>query len=124
VKRGSVYLVSQGYPAYRGVVEDTRLVLAERTILRPVVLVSREAINRHSAVILVCPLVDVSGVSQVYPSDVRVRAPEGGLTSDSVILTGQLRAVARTQLVRHLGELSSEVMHQVDMALRITLDLG
>jgi mRNA interferase MazF len=69
-------------------------------------------------------MVDASGISQVYPSDVRVRAPEGGLTSDSVILTGQLRAVARTQLVRHLGELSVEVMHQVDMALRITLDLG
>ncbi|MDB5076448.1 MAG: mazF [Chloroflexi bacterium] len=124
MKRGAVYLVSQGHPGYIGVADDTRLVQAERTILRPVVLVSREAINRHSAVILVCPLVDAGAIAQVYPSDVRVRAPEGGITSDSVILTGQLRAVARTQLVRHLGELSAEVMHQIDMALRITLDLG
>jgi mRNA-degrading endonuclease toxin of MazEF toxin-antitoxin module len=87
------------------------------------VLVSREAINRHSSVVLVCPLVDASGISQVYPSDIRVRAPEAGLTSDGVILTGQLRAIARSQLVRQLGELSGEVMHQVNMALRITLDL-
>jgi mRNA interferase MazF len=91
--------------------------------LRPVVLVSRDAINQHSTVVLVCPLVDAASVSKMYPSDVAVAAPEAGLTTDSVVLTGQLRAVARTQLVRHLGELSTEVMQQVDKALRITLDL-
>ncbi len=91
--------------------------------LRPVVLVSRDAINQHSAVVLVCPLVDAASVSQLYPSDVAVAAPEAGLTTDSVVLTGQLRAVARTQLVRQLGELSTEVIRQVDKALRITLDL-
>jgi mRNA interferase MazF len=68
-------------------------------------------------------LVDISGVTQAYPSDVRVNAPEAGITSDSVILTGQLRAIARVQLVRQLGELSDAVMRQVDMALRITLGL-
>jgi len=80
-------------------------------------------INRHSAVVIVCPLVDVATVGQTYPSDVRVAAPEGGLTSDSVVLTGQLRAIARELLVHQLGELSESVMRQVDSALRITLDL-
>ncbi len=117
MKRGAVYLVSQSSAADR-----------EAALLRPVVLVSRDAINRHSAVVLVCPLVDARDPRTgepftLYPSDVAVRAPEGGLTTDSVVLTGQLRAVARTQLVRQLGELSSELMQQVDQALRITLDL-
>jgi mRNA interferase MazF len=94
-----------------------------RTVLRPVVLVSRDAINRHSAVVLVCPLVDAAGVRQRYPSDVVVCAPEGGLTVDSVVLTGQLRAIPREGLVRYLGELSRELMQEVDKALRITLDL-
>ncbi len=125
MKRGSVYLVSQG-PAQRrecvGREEQERGEAAFST-LRPVVLVSREAINRHSAVVIVCPLVEVASVGQTYPSDVRVTAPEGGLTSDGVVLTGQLRAIAREQLVHRLGELSESAMRQVDLALRITLDL-
>jgi mRNA-degrading endonuclease toxin of MazEF toxin-antitoxin module len=40
-----------------------------------------------------------------------------------VILTGQLRAIPREGLVRYLGELSRELMQEVDKALRITLDL-
>jgi len=121
VKRGAVYLVSQSSPSLaKGGVSGPE---KEQALLRPVVLVSREAINRVSAVVLVCPLVEAAGLQQMYPSDVRIAAPEGGLTTDSVALTAQLRAVPRTQIVRHLGELSAEVMRQVDQALRITLDL-
>jgi mRNA interferase MazF len=121
VKRGAVYLVSQG--AARGAGDAAGQQEAARAVLRPVVLVSRDAINRHSTVVLVCPLVDAAGVQQLYPSDVAVRAPEGGLTADSVILTGQLRAIPREGLVRYLGELSREMMQEVDKALRITLGL-
>ena len=125
MKRGAVYLVSQGSSQRREYawMDEQQLAEPPSSYLRPVVLVSREAINRHSAVVIVCPVVDVATVGQTYPSDVRVAAPEGGLTSDSVVLTGQLRAIAREQLVHHLGELSETAMRQVDMALRITLDL-
>jgi mRNA interferase MazF len=123
MKRGAVYLVSQGASLPTRRWERSEAESPEPVVLRPVVLVSREAINRHSAVVLVCPLVEAASVHRLYPSDVAVEAPEGGLTTDSVALTGQLRAVARTQLVRHLGELSVELMHRVDQALRITLDL-
>lgn len=113
MKRGTVYLASQ----------DIGAPPREHGSLRPVVLVSRDAINRHSAVVLICPLVDAMSVRKLYPSDVQVHAPEGGLTVDSVVLTGQLRALARAQLVRYLGDLSPDVMREIDRALRITLDL-
>lgn len=116
MKRGTVHLVSLHAARERDVTEDG-------ANLRPVVVVSRESINTYGAAVIVCPLVDASAVERLYPSDVAVRAPEGGLTSDSVVLTGQLRAIGRTQLVRHLGELSEDVMRQVDDALRITLNL-
>lgn len=123
MKRGAVYLVSQIVPAPREPGDDERRVGAERPVLRPVVLVTRDAINRHSPIVLVCPLVDAASVQRLYPSDVQIHAPEGGLTTDSVVLTGQLRALARTQLVRHLGDVSLELLRQIDQALRITLDL-
>lgn len=122
MKRGAVYLLSQDNGPPRPSEEVEGAHEAERA-LRPVVVVSRDAINRYSAVVLVCPLVDIASVRKSYPSDVPVRAPEGGLTVDSVVMTGQLRAVARVQLVRHLGELSAEVMREIERALRITLDL-
>ncbi len=97
---------------------------SEQAGTRPAVVVSREAINRHSPVIVVCPLTDAAHIAKLYPSDVRVQAPEGGLAKDSVVLTGQVRAIAKSRLIRRLGELQPATMKQVERALKITLDLA
>ena len=73
--------------------------------------------------IVVCPLTDARHVSRPYPSDVLVKAPEGGLTKDSVVLTGQIRAVGKTRLLARLGELEPDTLLQIEQALRITLKL-
>ena len=86
--------------------------------------VSRDAINQASPVIVVCPLTYVRHVSRPYPSDVLVEAPEGGLTKDSVVLTGQIRAVAKIRLLARLGELQPDTMRQIEKALEITLHLA
>ena len=91
---------------------------------RPAVVVSRDAINQASPVIVVCPLTDARHVSRPYPSDVLVKAPEGGLTKNSVVLTGQIRAVAKTRLLARLGELRPDTMRQIEKALKITLYLA
>lgn len=96
---------------------------SEQAGTRPALIVSRDALNQASPVIVVCPLTDASHVSRLYPSDVRVAAPEGGLAKDSVVLTGQVRAVAKTRLLRRLGNLSPDTMRQVEQALKITLNL-
>ena len=112
-RRGEVYLVR---------LDPTEG--SEQAGTRPAVIVSRDAINRHSPVIVICPLTDAAHVPKLYPSDVLVRAPEGGLAKDSVVLTGQVRAIAKSRLLRRLGELRPETMEQIEQALRITLDLS
>jgi mRNA interferase MazF len=97
---------------------------SEQAGTRPAVIVSRDAINRYSPVVLICPLTNAGHVPRLYPSDVPVRAPEGGLRLDSVVLTLQLRAVAKTRLLELLGELEADTMAQVEAAIKITLDLG
>jgi mRNA interferase MazF len=72
---------------------------------------------------VICPLTDASHVTKLYPNDVQVVAPEGGLAKDSVVLTGQVRAIAKSRLLKHLGELRPETMKQVEDALKITLNL-
>ncbi len=96
---------------------------SEQAGTRPALVVSRDALNQASPVIVVCPLTDASHVSRLYPSDVRVAAPQGGLTRDSVVLTSQVRAVAKTRLLRRLGNLPPDTMRQVEQALKMTLDL-
>ena len=96
---------------------------SEQRGTRPAVVVSRDAINQASPVIVVCPVTDAKHVSRPYPSDVLVEAPEGGLTKDSVVLTGQIRAVAKTRLLARLGKLEPDTMRQIEQALKITLKL-
>jgi len=114
------------YPR-RGEVYSLRLDPAEGSEQRgnrPAVVVSRDAINQASPVIVVCPVTDARHVSRPYPSDVLVKAPEGGLTKNSVVLTGQIRAVAKTRLLARLGELRPDTMRQIEKALKITLYLA
>jgi mRNA interferase MazF len=52
-----------------------------------------------------------------------VRAPEGGLEVDSVILGEQVRALDKRRLLRRRGELKATTMARLNEALRIALDL-
>ena len=115
-----------GSPPQRGEIYLLRLDPAEgseQAGTRPAVVVSRTSLNRASPVVVVCPLTDAARVPHRYPCDVEVRPPEAGLKKDSVVLTGQVRAVAKSRLLRRLGELSPEILRQVERALKTTLDL-
>ncbi len=96
---------------------------SEQAGTRPAVVVSRDAINRYSPVVVICPLTSASNVTRLYPSDILVRAPEGGLKSDSVVLTLQVRAVAKARLGERMGSLEPGSVQAIAQALRITLDI-
>lgn len=111
----------------RGEVYEARLSPtegSEQAGTRPVIIVSRDAINQSSPVIVVVPLTDRANVKRSYPSNVVIPRGEGGLTVDSVALGGQVRAIAKTRLGPLRGALSPLMMQAVDRALRVTLDLG
>ena len=110
----------------RGDVYDARLSPtegSEQSGVRPVVIVTRNAINDNSPVIVIVPLTDATNVRRRYPNNVHIPAGEGGLTIDSVALTGHVRAIAKSRLLRLRGSLATPVIDSIDRALRITLDL-
>ena len=110
----------------RGDVFDARLNPtegSEQAGVRPIVIVSRDAINKNSSVIVVVPLTKTTNVKRRYPNNVAIEKGEGGLTIESVFLGGQIRAISKSRLLRQRGTLSTETMQQIDRALRITLDL-
>lgn len=110
----------------RGEVYDARLDPvegSEQSGTRPVIVVSRNAINANSSVVIVVPCTTYRPNRRIYPSQVLIAAPEGGLTNDSVALGEQVRAIAKTRLLRRRGQLSPAVQGQLNRALVIALDL-
>ncbi len=110
----------------RGEVYDARLDPvggSEQGGTRPVILVSRDAILRNSTVASIVPLTTFHPHRKLYPSQVLIQAPEGGLTADSVALAEQTRVLSKTRLLHFRGTLSPETMSRVARALRIAFDL-
>jgi mRNA interferase MazF len=91
----------------RGEVYDARLDPvegSEQRGSRPVVVVSRDAIHQFSPVVSAAPCTTYQEGRRVYPSQVLVIAPEGGLDADSLILGDQVRVLDKKRLSRRRGE--------------------
>ena len=61
--------------------------------------------------------------ARLFPTEVRLAPPEGGLTTDSVVLLNQLRSVDRRHLVKRLGRIQPDTLADAELALRISLGL-
>lgn len=111
----------------RGDVYDTRfdpIEGSEAAGRRPAVIVSRDSFNAASPVVIVVPCTTYRAGRRVYPSQVLLKAGQGGLASDSLAQAEQVRAVAKARLVRHRGALSRSAVASVATALALVLDLG
>jgi mRNA interferase MazF len=95
---------------------------SEQAGRRPAVVLSRDAINRASPVVVIVPLTTYRG-QRLYPSDVLVRAPEGGLSQDSVALGLHIRAVDKRRLGARLGRVDPTTLQQIEQGLLQVLDI-
>ena len=95
---------------------------AEIRKTRPAVIVQNDPANRRSPITIVVAITS-QFEEPLYPTEVLVRAPEGGLTTDSVVLLNQIRSVDKGRLVRRLGVLKPETMTEIDRALLLSLGL-
>ena len=98
----------------------------EQGKVRPAIVVSNNAANdsaerRGRGVVTVVPL--TSNVKNVYPFQVLVPKENSGMLIDSKAQAEQVRSVSTDRLVRRLGEAHSDVLRQIDDALRLHLSL-
>jgi mRNA interferase MazF len=110
----------------RGEVYDARLEPVEGSEqggTRPVIIVTRDAINAYSPVVLAVPCTTYKTGKRVYPTQVLIQASNSGLTSDSIAMADQVRVLSKTRLLRLRGILSDEAMILLNQALLIALDL-
>jgi mRNA interferase MazF len=112
MRRGEVYLARLDPTA-----------ASEQAGSRPVIIVSRDAINRASPVVIVVPCTTWSARRRLYPSQVLIRAPDGGLRAHSLALGEQVRALSKRRLMDRWGALQPETLRRLERALQIAMDL-
>jgi mRNA interferase MazF len=94
---------------------------SEQGKARPALIIQNDIGNLYSPVLIVAAI--TSGEEARYDIQVQVRAPEGGLHHDSLVLLNQIRTVDKRRVGRYWGRLSVETMRQVNQAIGISLGL-
>lgn len=88
---------------------------------RPALVIQNDVGNLYSPVLIVAAI--TSGENAGYDIQVEVKAPEGGLHNNSLVLLNQIRAIDKRRVGRFWGHLSPRTMQRVDRAIKISLGL-
>jgi mRNA interferase MazF len=110
-RRGEVYLVSFD-PTLGAEIQKTC----------PALIVQNDIANRHSPITIVAAITS-RFTEPLYPTEVLITPPEGGLTIPSVVLLNQMRSVDKRRLIRRLGTLRPETLDHVTRALQISFGI-
>ncbi len=94
---------------------------SEQGKARPALIVQNDIGNQYGPVLIVAAI--ASGDSARYDVQVEVKAPEGGLRHNSIVLLNQIRTIDKRRVGRYWGRLSPQTMYQVDRAIEISLGL-
>lgn len=108
-RRGEVWLVNWN-PA-RG---------SEQAGMGPALVIQNDIGNEKAPTTIVAA---ISGTVRIYPMNVLVKPPEGGLDRPSIVKTSQILTIAKDRLVKRLGNLSTSRMKDVDRAIKLSLNL-
>ena len=108
-QRGEIWLVNWN-PA-RG---------SEQAGERPALIIQNDIGNEHASTTIVAA---ISTTIRLYPMNVFLDPPEGGLNKPSIIKTGQILTVSKERLKKKLGKINQEKMQEVNRALQLSLAL-
>ena len=109
-KRGEVWLVNWN-PA-RG---------SEQTGRRPALVIQNDIGNEKAPTTIVAA---ISSSVKVYPINVKISPPEGGLDHPSIIKTSQILTISKERLGNRIGRISEDSLDEVDKAIKLSLVLS
>ena len=85
---------------------------SEQKGMRPVLIVSSDAINHHLEVSTVLPLSSFKEGSRIFPSEVLLGAKETGLSKDSITMMHQVRTISHERFINKAGILKDEPLRK------------
>lgn len=110
-RRGEVWLVRFD-PAEGGEIRKTR----------PALILQNDIGNRHSPATIVVAIASKQS-PRLYPTEVSLDPPEGGLEKASVVKCDQIRTLDKGRLLRRLGAIPPAAMERVERTIKISLGL-
>jgi mRNA interferase MazF len=108
-RRGEIWLVNWN-PA-RG---------SEQAGKRPALIIQNDIGNENAATTIVAA---ISTTIRVYPMNVLLDPPQGGLAKPSIVKTGQLLTISQDRLEKKWGVVDEKKMAEVNRALKLSLAL-
>ena len=93
---------------------------SEQGGVRPVLVIQNDAGNTFAPTTIVAAIT-AKKTKRALPTHVAICKEAAGVGSDSVILCEQMRTIDKCRLREKTGHLSSEIMAQVDVAIKISL---
>lgn len=112
MKRGDVF-----YADLRPVVGS------EQGGIRPVLIIQNDVGNKHSPTVI-CAAITSKMNKAKLPTHIELSASKYDMDKDSVILLEQLRTIDKKRLKDRICHLDGEIMHRVNQALLISLELN
>jgi mRNA interferase MazF len=109
--RGEIYLVNFD-PTIGSEISKTR----------PALIIQNNIANRSSPIIIIAAITSKFD-DRLYPTEVLIEPPEGGLKTTSVILLNQIRSIDLQRLIRRIGAIGLGKLNEVDRAIQISLGL-
>jgi mRNA interferase MazF len=97
---------------------------SEQKGVRPVLVVSNNAVNHNLPVSTVLPLSSVKPTDKIYPTEVMLDAGITGLSKNSVAMVQQIRTFAHSRLETPTGSLkNAEARERILEAVRMYFEL-
>jgi mRNA interferase MazF len=110
IKRGGIYFAKLD-PTQGSEINKTR----------PVLVVSNDINNQYSKTITIIPI--TSNTKTVRSFEVFIPAGEANLPKESKVKCDQIRTIDNSRILNKVGNLSSIIMADIEVALRIHLEL-
>ena len=97
---------------------------SEQRGVRPVLVVSNNAVNHNLPVSTVLPLSSVKPTDKIFPTEVMLEAVFTGLPNNSVAMVQQIRTVAHSRLQTPIGSLlDTAARNRIIEAIRIYFEV-
>jgi mRNA interferase MazF len=110
-KRGEIFLVNFD-PTVGTEIRKTR----------PALILQNDISNEYSPITIVAAITSQFDQT-LYPTEVLVQPPEGGLKNKSVVLLNHVRSIDKQRLIKRMGSLKFETMKKVNLALQLSFGL-
>lgn len=94
---------------------------SEQRGIRPALVIQNDVGNQHGATTIVAA---ITSTIKIYPVTVLLKKGEGNLSHASMVNLAQILTLDKSRLQRRVGVLSSRLMEKVDVAIKVSLDVG